>query len=158
MHTLALSLFHISVGEAYIEINCLFTNVTGPLSDSNWSVVLPTDQVPCMPWVSLGMCLLSPQGCIAPPTHQDSFVRKTLQLPIPRGIKDHGQSLVWRLHVAQLHLILQMGREAIAVTVSSTPKCWLLSSWGGQLLGVCCSLLFEMGEPAKQRGWGLGCL
>lgn len=75
MHTLALSLFHISVGEAYTEINCLFTNVTGPLSDSNWSVVLPTDQVPCMPWVFLGMCLLSPQCCIAP-SHSPGFFCK----------------------------------------------------------------------------------
>lgn len=129
----------------------LFQTVTGQLS------ILQT-RFPVYPGCPWGCVFSVPRAALPPPTHQDSFVRKTLQLPIPRGIEDHGQSLVRRLHVAQLHLILQMGREAIAVTVSSTPKCWLLSSWGGRLLGVGCFLLFEMGEPAKQRGWGLGCL
>lgn len=50
-------------------------------------------------------------GVPTPPlaTYQDPLIGELLQAPVPGGVKDHGEGLVGRLHVAEFHLVL--GRE-----------------------------------------------
>ena len=65
-------------------------------------------------------------------THQDSFVREVLQLAIPGGVKDHREGFVWRLDVAQLHLILQTRGTPVVDGQQLTHLAWHSGLWGRQ--------------------------
>lgn len=89
-------------------------------------------------------------------TYQDSFVRELLQLPVPWGVEDHWEGLVWRLNVAQLHLILQRRKRrplwtatALHPRSAGTPEedctpgvtiasLWALGGVEGRGQDVCC--------------------